>query len=167
MNKIRVIIALLIATTISSFAQNPIAKGQSQLNAGLGFSDWGIPIYVGLDYGVHPDITIGGELSFRSFNDRFQGDRFDHNIFGILGNANYHFNNWLNIPRKWDLYAGLNLGFYQWNSPGDFNGNSNSGLGIGAQIGGRYYFSDKLGINLEFGGGDALSGGKIGLSLKL
>jgi hypothetical protein len=39
-----------------------------------------------------------------------------------------------------------------------------SGLGLGAQIGGRYFFKDNFGLNLEFGGGNALSGGKFGIT---
>ena len=42
-----------------------------------------------------------------------------------------------------------------------------SGLGIGGQVGGRYYFNDKVGINLEFGGGNAFGGGKVGVSVRL
>jgi hypothetical protein len=64
----------------------------------------------------------------------------------------------LNISSLWDFYAGLNLGFYNWNSPNDYEGSHNSGLGLGAQIGGRYFFNNKVGINLEFGGGNAFSG---------
>jgi hypothetical protein len=40
-------------------------------------------------------------------------------------------------------------------------------VGIGAQVGGRYYFTDKFGVNVEIGGGNAFSGGKIGVSIKL
>jgi hypothetical protein len=36
-----------------------------------------------------------------------------------------------------------------------------------AQVGGRYYFTEKVGINLEVEGGNAFSGGKFGLSIKL
>jgi len=40
-------------------------------------------------------------------------------------------------------------------------------LGLGAQVGGRYYISNKVALNLEFGGGNAFSGGKFGLTFKL
>jgi outer membrane immunogenic protein len=40
-------------------------------------------------------------------------------------------------------------------------------LGLGIQVGGRYYFNEKFGLNLEFGGGNYVSGGKFGISLKL
>ena len=149
------------------FAQAPIAVGQSQFNAGVGFSSWGVPVYLGFDYGVHPDITLGAEISFRSHSERRAGSRYNHSIIGISGNANYHLNRILNIPSNWDFYAGLNLGFYIWSSPDGYDGSGSSGLGFGGQIGGRYYFTETFGLNLEFGGGNAFSGGKFGLSIKL
>ncbi len=148
-------------------AQGPIAQGQAQLNAGLGLSSWGIPIYLGFDVGVHPDITVGAEMSFRSYGDRFDGRKYNHSVVGFAGNGNYHFNSLLNMSREWDFYAGLNLGFYVWNSSDDYPGSKSSGLGLGAQIGGRYYFTESLGINLEFGGGNAFGGGKVGISVRL
>ena len=159
-------IALLITASVI-FAQGPITKGQSQINAGVGLSSWGVPVYLGFDYGVHPDITLGGELSFRSYNNNWRSDKYHHSIIGILGNANYHFNTVLDIPSPWDFYAGLNLGFYSWSSPNDYEGSHTSGLGLGAQIGGRYYFSNKVGLNLEIGGGNAFSGGKFGITIKI
>ena len=157
----------LLITAISVFAQGPISKGQSQINAGVGFSSWGVPVYFGFDHGVSQDITLGGELSFRSYDDNWSGRSYNHSVVGILGNANYHFNTILNIPSDWDFYAGLNLGFYNWSSPNDYDGSHTSGLGLGAQIGGRYYFSNNVGINLEFGGGNGLSGGKFGITIKI
>ena len=160
-----VIIFLISAGAV--FAQGPISQGQSQINVGVGFSSWGVPVYLGFDYGVHPDVTLGAELSYRSYNDNWDKHKYDHSIVGFSGNANYHFNNVLNIPSPWDFYAGLNLGFYSWNSPKAYGGSHTSGLGLGAQVGGRYYFNNKVGVNLEFGGGNAFGGGKFGLTIKL
>ena len=50
-----------------------------------------------------------------------------HLIIGVLCNANYHFNNALNLPLPWDFYAGLNVRFYSWNSPKEYKGSHNSG----------------------------------------
>ncbi|MBN1819860.1 MAG: hypothetical protein JW833_04055 [Prolixibacteraceae bacterium] len=165
--KKQVLTFFLVLAASVAFAQSPISKGESQVNFGVGLSSWGVPVYLGFDYGVHPDITLGAEASFRSFNDNWRDHKYKHSVIGILGNANYHFNRILDIPSPWDFYAGLNLGFYSWNSPNDYEGSHTSGLGLGAQIGGRYYFSNKVGINLEFGGGSAFSGGKFGLTIKL
>ena len=148
-----VIAMVLIAGTV--FAQSPVTK--TQLNAGVGLSSWGVPVYVGLDFGVHQDITVGGELSYRSKSN-------EGSVFGVSANGNYHFYTILNIPSNWDFYAGLNLGYLFWSD--DYKG-GNSNLGLGAQIGGRYYFNDKVGINLEFGGGNAFSGGKLGVTFRL
>lgn len=161
------LVIILLISAGAVFAQGPISQGQSQINAGVGLSSWGVPVYLGFDYGVHPDITLGAELSYRNYNDRWDKHKYDHSIVGFSGNANYHFNNVLSIPSPWDFYAGLNLGFYSWNSPKKYGGSHTSGLELGAQVGGRYYFNNKMGVNLEFGGGNAFSGGKIGLTIKL
>jgi hypothetical protein len=161
------LIFVLFILTGTVYAQSPIPKGTAQLNAGVGLSSWGIPVYVGFDYGVHPDISIGGEISFRSYNENWADNKYNRTLIGISGNGNYHFNNILKIPSQWDFYAGLNLGFYIWNSPSGYEGSHSSGLGIGAQVGGRYYFSKKVAVNLELGGGNAFSGGKFGVTFKL
>lgn len=148
-------------------AQGPLPKGQAQLNVGVGLSEWGIPVYLGIEKGVGNDFSIGGEASFRGYRERWNGQRYRHNITGIAANGNYHFNRILNMSPEWNFYAGLNLGFYIWDSPRGYNGPRSSGLGLGAQVGGRYYFSKKAGLNLEIGSGNAFSGGKFGLSFKL
>lgn len=148
-------------------AQYALKKGENQLNAGFGFSNWGLPIYIGLDHGVHTDISAGAEISFRNHSERFLGVRYRTSVIGISGNANYHFNGIANIPEEFDVYAGLNVGFYIWDYDDNYPGSQASGLGLGAQLGGRYYFSNRAAINLEVGGGNAFSGGKIGITIKI
>jgi outer membrane immunogenic protein len=148
-------------------SQAPVPVGGKQLNAGVGFSSSGIPIYVGMDFGVHKDITVGGELSYRHYNEDYEGKSYGHSGFGIVANGNYHFNTLLKMPEKWNLYAGANIGFTIWTSPDDYNGDNVSGIGFGGQIGGRYFFNEKFGLNLEFGGGSSLVGGKFGITMKM
>ena len=167
MKKLLISIALISFVSFA-FSQSPLPKGQKQFNVGVGFSGWGVPVYAGMDFGVHKDISLGFELSYRSYGENWSGYKYRHTIFGLSGNGNYHFNSLLSIPSNWDFYAGLNLGFYFWNTSGDYayKGDGSSGLGLGAQVGGRYYFNDKFGLNLEFGGGNAFNGGKFGVSIK-
>ncbi len=155
--------SILSVIVLLTYAQ----KGASQLNLGVGFSNWGVPVYLGFDHRVSNDISLGLELSYRGYRERYNGDDYNHNITGFSGNANYHFNRVMDIPSNFDFYAGLNLGFYVWSSPTNYYGTHSSGLGLGAQIGGRYFFSKNAGLNLEFGGGNAFSGGKFGLTFKL
>lgn len=149
------------------FVQNLLAKGQSRFNAGVGFSSYGVPVYFGFDCGIQKDLTLGGEISYRSYSENWRSDCYNHSVIGFSGNTNYHFNSLLQIPKRWDFYAGLNIGFYLWNSSDSYNGSHSSGLGLGAQVGGRYYFTDGIAFNVEFGGGNAFSGGKFGLSINL
>lgn len=157
-------IILLTLLTFAVQAQSPLGKGSKQLNAGIGFSGWGVPVYVGLDFGVARDFSMGFEGSFRSYGQNYTGSSYRSSIIGISGNGNYHFNRILEIPSNWDLYAGLNIGYYIWSSPSNYPGSGTSSLGLGGQIGGRYFFQKNFGINLELGGGDAFSGGKFGIT---
>lgn len=167
MKKLILICSILLFSINNNVkAQNPIQVGQMQLNAGFGLSNYGLPIYVGLDYGVHPDITVGGDISFRSYNESYYGTKYGHTIFGFSANGNYHFNTLIGIPDNFDFYAGANIGFLMWNSPSGYGGGSTSGLRIGFQLGGRYYFNEKFGVNLEFGAGNTFSDGKIGVSVR-
>ncbi len=161
------LVTFLLSGVVFSYAQGSLAVGRAQLNTGFGFSNWGVPVYVGLDYGAAKDFTLGGELSLRSYNNNFNGTGYNHNIIGVFGNGNYHFNSLLNLTEKIDFYAGLNLGFYTWTSPSNYPENNVSGLGVGAQVGARYYFSRRVGLNLEINAGNEFSGGKFGVTFKL
>jgi len=168
--KALLVFALLFISSLV-FSQNPLPKGNTQLNVGVRLSRWGIPVYLGVDHGIHQDVTIGAELSYREYKEKWNNKNFyydcNHRITGFSGNANYHFNSLLNIQPKWDFYAGLNLGFYVWSSPSLYEGGHSSGLDLAGQIGGRYYFTDKVGLNLEFNGENAFTGGKIGATIRL
>jgi hypothetical protein len=155
--------SILSAIVLFSYTQ----KGASQLNLGVGFSNWGVPLYLGFDHRVSNDISLGLELSYRGYNERYNGNDYNHNVTAFSGNGNYHLNRVMDIPSNFDFYAGLNIGFYIWSSPNNYDGTHNSGLDLGAQVGGRYFFSKNAGLNLEFGGGNAFSGGKFGLTFKL
>ena len=174
----------LLVTTVLFFsfsnAQNPLAKGQFQLNAGTGFSEWGIPVYVGLDYGIHKDISIGAEASYRRYNEVYyygsDNLKYTYSAFAFGTNGNYHFNSLLKIPKKFDFYAGANITYFAWNSDYTYKSNNGSGndywkdqyrvkssVELGAQVGGRYFFNDSFGLNAEIGAG-AVTGAKFGIT---
>lgn len=165
MRKFVFILTALFFTIIAQ-AQAPIGVKEKQINFGTGLSNYGIPLYFGMDFGVHPDITAGFVVSARSYN---QGDFGSSGllVLGIYGVGNYHFNRLFDLSRQWDLYAGLSLGFVHWNYAKNYPHSKNSPLGLDLQIGGRYYWSDQWGINAEIGGGNVLSGMRLGVSYKL
>ena len=157
----KVVLLAFIALSCSiAQGQYALKTGKLQANGGFGLSGWALPIYVGLEYGYDQNISLGGDLSFSSLNTV------------ISANANYHFVEMLGIEDVFDVYGGVNLGFFIRNQrlnpeflPPYYN--NSVPVNMGVQVGGRYYFNKNLAVNLELGGGIAFSGGKIGLSYLL
>ncbi len=144
-----------------------------QVNAGLGFSSgWGLPLYAGVDYGVTNDITVGAQLSYASSSNSIYNYNWKETWIGLGINGNYHFNTVLELPNKYDVYAGATLAYnnlsynYPKELPKTYRIGNDSGVGFRGQIGGRYFFNDKFALNLEFGGGNIAVGGKLGITYK-
>jgi len=148
-------------------AQHRIGKYQGQINGGFGFSPWGFTIYTGVDYAIHKDVTIGGEFNFRSYHENVADKANYKRILGISGNANYHFSNLFHLPRAFDLYIGLTSGAYFWTYTNIPSSKYKPGFNLHGQAGGRWFFNEKWGVNVEFNVGDAYYGGKYGLSYKI
>jgi outer membrane immunogenic protein len=161
--KKRIIICLLtLLITMNLTSQNTM-KDKLQINAGFGLSNYGLPLYGGFDYGIMKDLSVGGELSFRSHS----AGGSNLTLIGIGGNVNYHFNTIFKIKdNHWDVYGGGTLAYWVWNWDKNIAGFNTSGIGLSAQIGGRYFFTKNWAANLELGGG-TLSGGKIGVTYRL
>jgi outer membrane immunogenic protein len=152
MKKFTFIILFLSLIGYNVNAQNgtaPLARGQKQLNFGTGFSDHGLPLYVSLDFAVHKDVTITPQVNI-AFKE-------NNTSFGLLVKGDYHWNYLLDIPSDWDFYAGARLGFTFGND---------SGVNLGLQVGGRWYFTPKWALNLELAGGTGY-GTALGVSYKL
>ncbi len=149
-------IFLLFITLIifnNLFAQYPLNAGKIQLNAGIGFSSGNAPIYIGLDYGLKTDLTLGGEMVFHKSGT------------GILANINYHFNELLKLDSKLNIYAGVNLSAFLLKSTP--TNNSKTSFNLGGQLGARYKLSSSIAINLEFGIGNSINEGKLGITARL
>jgi hypothetical protein len=157
---------LISFASVISYGQAPLSPGKIQINGGLGLGSGVIPVFVGFDYGIQDQITAGAELSYWRESYRYLGGSFSLSVIGIGAHGNYHFGKVLDLDSNIDLYAGLNLGYYVVNSSNSFGGSS-SGLGLGGQLGGRYFFKDNLGVLVEFGGGTYISNGKVGLTFLL
>jgi len=124
----------------------------------------------GYDFGVNMTSNVDGESSSASI-----GSSGDYDVFYVLGIGNYHFVNNYNL----DVYGGIKLGYANASGESsttatDSEGNTvnmsantgpRSGLAFGAQVGGRYMFSDSFGAFAELGYGTSII--KLGVTLKL
>ncbi len=153
MKKITIVLAFLMLTGLM-YAQEqgaaPLSKGEKQMNFGLGFGS-DIPAYWGMDWAVHNDITVGGAAMINL-------NGFDW--INFKGKGDYHWNRLIGIPSNWDFYAGAGIGFRI-----GFDGNS-SGLDFDIHVGGRWFWSEKWGLNLEIGGGTGF-GSLVGVTMKM
>lgn len=161
---------LMFAFAISANAQ------YRQVNVGLGLDGNSIPVYVGLDFPVARNFTIGGEIGWRRHNESYYWSNKKYNYYEqavhFLFNGNYHFGEVFKLPKALDIYAGGNIGFVNWSNNwdhswgGTYSEAHSSGLGLGLQIGIRYYFNDKLAVGAEICQGNQVSAQKIGLSIR-
>lgn len=136
---------LLSAIILASVAVN------AQISKKLNLGGLGTGLYVGYEIPVASAITLVPQAS----------TDYDFNKFIIGLKGNYYFNQIFGLPSAWDVYAGINTG---WRI--DNNNSNDSGFDIGAQIGGRWYWSEKWGINAEFGGGTSVLGG-VGVTMNM
>jgi outer membrane immunogenic protein len=151
--------------SIDVFSQASLEKREVQLNAGIGASAQGIPLHVGLDYGVGSNISIGTDASFRTFKNfgYSNGNRSTIINFGV--NGNYYFTRTLDVPSNIEYYAGLGVGYFIWyDDESDIEVADDNFVGIGFQVGGRFFLNRNYAVYLELVSGPTLSGLKIGIT---
>ena len=151
----------LFAST-QSFAQLSVDKGTKFINLGIGVGGYGgtsgIAFGGSADFGVAPNITVGGQIAYRSFNYGYLGNNDKINYLYFAARGSYHFNQLLNLSNdKVDLYAGIGLGYESASySNSIYSGSSfGSGIFVPVHLGGRYFFSENVGAFAELGSGVA------------
>lgn len=135
--------------TIFLFVLSVTANAQAQKYLNLG--GIGTGLYAGIEFPLGKAFTLGPQVA----------TDWEFNKFVIAGKGNYYFDALFGLPAAWDVYLGANVGFRL-----DSGDNDNSGLNWGAQIGGRWFWTEKWGINLELGGGSGVTGG-VGVTMKM
>ena len=124
-----------------TFAQAWEGNGDQKLQ--VGFNGWGngSGITATYDYGISKLISVGAGANFY-FSD-YKDDNKDNNFFAF-GRLNFHLQDALGMPSKWDLYPGLDVGVI---------GNT---FGLGAHLGVRYFFNNNVGAFIEAGNNGSL-----------
>lgn len=170
----RIAIVLLLVSGFAVSKASAQGKPFDYINVGVGVSNWGIPVFAGIDFQVDDQITVGGQLNYRRYREGLLlsgfGTRWVHNIFEISANGNYHF---FDPGEEYDVYAGLSVGYYIWSTrrvddltgvSAEYVGDGIGGLGLRLQVGGRYAISDDIILYGEIGGGNRISGARVGVS---
>lgn len=141
-------------------AQNgAFKKADKLLNIGVGINspyDRGIPLGASFEKGITDNISVGVNVDYLSSNYRFGSLKLNFTTIYLAARGSYHFNNLLKIKNeKIDVYAGPSLGYriFSWkdNSDNSLSSAYGSGLYLGVHVGGKYYFTDKIGVFAEVG----------------
>ena len=140
MKKLILVFAMIFAAQLS-FAQAWKGKGDQKVQVGFNGWGYGTGITGTYDYGIADMVSVGAGANayFSGYKD---GDKA--NNFFVFGRLNLHLQDILNLPSKWDVYPGLDVGVL------------GKGFGLGAHVGVRYFFQDNIGLYLEAGNNGSL-----------
>ena len=128
-------------------AQAWTGKGDQKINAGLSAWGYGTGVTGTYDYGLNKLISVGAGLNI--YFDNYKNND-DKNRAFVFGRINFHLKDALQLPEKLDIYPGADVGVV---------GNS---FGLGAHIGARYFFTERIGVFAEVG-----NNGSLGVSINL
>jgi len=138
---------VLILTGTFVNAQAWTGKGDQKINAGLSAWGYGTGITGTYDYGLNKLISVGAGLNI--YFDNYK-DNDDKNRAFVFGRINFHLKDALQLPEKLDIYPGADVGVV------------GSNFGLGAHIGARYFFTERIGVFAEVG-----NNGSLGVSINL
>ncbi|WBX99777.1 DUF6646 family protein [Chryseobacterium gambrini] len=146
MKKLFFMFVLMLAGTFAN-AQAWTGKGDQKINAGLSAWGYGTGITGTYDYGLNKLISVGAGLNI--YFDNYK-DNDDKNRAFVFGRINFHLKDALQLPEKLDIYPGADVGVVGRN------------FGLGAHIGARYFFTERIGVFAEVG-----NNGSLGVSINL
>lgn len=173
---------LVVAISSLGMAQSKsYSNGDNLLNIGIGFGSpffgagysASLPInpIVSFEHGFTDEISAGGTISYASskynYNLLGSGYTFKENATFIGARGSYHFNDLLDIDKKFDVYGGATVGYVivSVSDNQGYSGSAASTAGVGVFAGGKYYFQSNIAIYAELGY-QSLSVLNAGITLK-
>jgi outer membrane immunogenic protein len=159
----------LIAKELGFGIGNHVKKGTKFLNAGIGFSNYGLPIHLSLERLQWQDISLGVFVNAQSYNALGGFNNDNHLIIHAGLKSNYYFNHILGVnDDQWYLAAGISAGYWRYFYEGNAStlGWTNKGsIYLASQVDLRYFFNKHWGILLE-GNYGGMNAGIIGVTYK-
>ncbi len=132
---------------VTAHAQAWTGKGDQKIQLGLSAWGYGTGITGTYDYGLNKLLSVGAGLN--GYFSNYKNNDKDNRVF-VFGRLNFHLQDALNLPPKLDIYPGVDVGVV------------GKDFGIGAHIGARYFFTERIGVFAEVG-----NNGSLGVSFNL
>jgi len=137
----KLVFMLMVFAGVAVSAQAYTGKGDQKVNLGLNAWGYGTGVTATYDYGLNQLISVGAGAN--AYFDGYKDNNKDNRVF-IFGRVNFHLKEALELPEKLDIYPGVDLGVL------------GRDFGIGAHIGARYFFTEKVGVFAEVGNNGSL-----------
>jgi outer membrane immunogenic protein len=158
---------LVFGAAKKSLAADTFSEGGFYLSPMVGLNSYTIPFGLNVEYGVTPNIGIGGTVMYWGWSE----PGYSYSIIGIEAEATYHFVKEIKVE-KFDFYAGVGIGYNVFSSNvSGFSTGYGSGVFFDPFAAARYYFSDKIALlmklHIGFGGSFGGVGGSAGVTFKL
>ncbi|MCG9791840.1 DUF6646 family protein [Flavobacterium algicola] len=132
----KILTLFLMSTALFVNAQAFKGKGDTKLDIGANLQDGGSGIRVGADFGVAENISFGFVTSYLLGVAKIDGVKPDfEDRIDLKARLNANLNTVLNLGPNVDIYPGLDLSLKNF----------------GGHIGGRYFFSEGIGLVTEIG----------------
>ena len=161
MKRLIISVVLAVISLSSAVAQPAFRKGDNLITGGLGIGLAGaygsstFPPFFGMyEKAIHPNVSVGGLLSFAGSSSEFFGGKWKYSYVVLAGRGAYHYL----IPdtRNLDTYGGLTLGYSIVSSSvegirEERFAASGSYVFFGIFVGARYYFSPQWAAMAELG----------------
>lgn len=176
-----VLAAALMLPGVANAQDNAWHQKDMVLSAGVGIGMEGLygtstvpPIFVAFETGIAEKITLGGIVAYSGSSDDFGYGKWSYTYIVIEARGAYHF---LEHNPRWDVYAGVGLGYNIVSSSVTWNNSSYQSLfgntySASASYmlfdifgGARYYFTPKFAVMGEVGYGIGFL--RLGVSYKL
>ncbi|AWG20979.1 hypothetical protein FFWV33_05220 [Flavobacterium faecale] len=127
---------ILVSAALFVNAQAFKGKGDTKFDIGANIQDGGSGIRVAADFGVAENISFGVVSSYLLGVSKIDGIKPDFgDRFDIKGRFDAHLGPILTLGQNVDIYPGLDLSLRNF----------------GAHLGGRYFFSEGIGVFSEIG----------------
>ena len=126
----------LLLTAFLGNAQAFSGKGDQKFQVGANFQDMATGIMATYDYGIGENMSIGLYTTYLLGTSNYSNTTYDSKFedrFDVKARFSANIGNVIGLPEQVDIYPGLNLGIRNF----------------GGHLGGRYFFTNGLGVFTE------------------
>lgn len=165
----KILFIILLKLLLSMNANSQIFEfvKDKHVNLGVGLSSWSFPIYSGIELFLNKNFSLGLEATYATNTLNIFNFNKNNSILGFNSFTNYYLNSLFDVELRFDIYTGVNMGYYFLSKYNNFPNSVQRGFNFGAHLGAKYNLNQKFAINLELNVSNKIRGTRAGISIKI